>query len=289
MNNVQSMNLEEIRRVAITALFSDDVLVEKLVLKGGNALRLIYGIGSRSSVDIDVSIDKDFDDFEEIKERLRRALANRFESAGYVVFDFCFEPKPSTPLPDHPPSWGGYELLFKLIEQDRHRTFKDNLENARRNATVIGPAQQRKFRIDMSKYEFVDAKAEVELDGFVINVYTPAMIAVEKLRAICQQMGAYQQRRYRQARARDFYDIFIIIRERQLDLSAPENLALVAPVFAAKEVPLSLLSRIGEEREFHRDDWSSVQATVSGALEPFDFYFDFVVELVRGLEASGIE
>jgi hypothetical protein len=42
------MDIEQIRRMVIMALFSDDVLVEKLVLKGGNALRLVYGIGSFS-------------------------------------------------------------------------------------------------------------------------------------------------------------------------------------------------------------------------------------------------
>ena len=38
------MDFAEIRRVTITALFSDHVLYERLVLKGGNALSLVYGI-----------------------------------------------------------------------------------------------------------------------------------------------------------------------------------------------------------------------------------------------------
>jgi Nucleotidyl transferase AbiEii toxin, Type IV TA system len=282
------MNLEQIRRVAIIALFSDDLLVDKLVLKGGNALRLVYGIGVRSSVDIDVSIDKDFDDFEDVEARLSRALTNRFESVGYVVFDFSFKPKPSIPLAGNPPLWGGYELVFKLIERLKHGSLKGGIEGIRRNATVIGPEQQRIFRVDMSRHEFVDGKTAVELDGFVINVYTPAMIAVEKLRAICQQMKAYPQRN-RRARARDFYDIYAINENQKLDLLAPETVELVSPVFAAKDVPLSLLSRIPQEREFHRADWPSVQATVSGRLEPFDFYFDFVTEWVHRLEARGIE
>jgi hypothetical protein len=40
-----------IRKIAIIALFSDDVLLEHLVLKGGNAISMIYGIQGRTSID----------------------------------------------------------------------------------------------------------------------------------------------------------------------------------------------------------------------------------------------
>jgi len=60
------MNLKEIRRLVIIALFSDDELMEKLVLKGGNALDIVHNIGTRTSVDIDLSIPDDFSDIEEI-------------------------------------------------------------------------------------------------------------------------------------------------------------------------------------------------------------------------------
>jgi predicted nucleotidyltransferase component of viral defense system len=282
-DTVQSMDIEQIRRMAITALFSDDVLVEKLVLKGGNALRLVYGIGSRSSMDIDLSIDKDFENFEDIKKRLNHALTSRFDSVGYVVFDFSFDPKPFVSLPENPPSWGGYELFFKLMERTKYDGFKGDMETIRRNAN-------RKFSVEFSKFEYVGQKAEIEWDdGFIINVYTLPMIAVEKLRAICQQMPVYEKRRFRTPRARDFYDIFMIVDQGKVDLLAPENVALVAPVFAAKEVPLSLLSKIADEREFHRGDWPRVEATVSGVLKPFDFYFDFVVTLAKRLEVGRVE
>ena len=47
------MTFEEIRRITIIALFSDDELIDQLVLKGGNALRLIHKISSRTSLDLD--------------------------------------------------------------------------------------------------------------------------------------------------------------------------------------------------------------------------------------------
>jgi hypothetical protein len=40
------MDFREIRRVVITAVFSDDVLFDKLVLKGGNALNIVHQVGA---------------------------------------------------------------------------------------------------------------------------------------------------------------------------------------------------------------------------------------------------
>lgn len=91
------MDLKEIRRIVIIALFSDDELMEQFVLKGGNALDLIHRIGTRSSVDVDISMPGDFTDLEDARRRIFRALRERFDAAGFVVFDETFEPKPSQP------------------------------------------------------------------------------------------------------------------------------------------------------------------------------------------------
>lgn len=64
------MDFDEIRRVTITALFSDEVLFEHLVLKGGNALSLVYGLTDRTSLDLDFSMDADFPDIEDARRRL---------------------------------------------------------------------------------------------------------------------------------------------------------------------------------------------------------------------------
>jgi hypothetical protein len=111
------------------------------------------------------------------------------------------------------------------------------------------------------------------------------MIVIEKLRAICQQMGEYPLRRYATARARDFYDIYSAITAANIDLSKNENLELVKHIFAAKSVPLTLLTKIDAYREFHRPDWASVELTTSEKLRDFDFYFDFVLRQVRLLKS----
>src|SRR5258706_7054219 len=66
---------ERIKRLVIVAMFSDDDLMERLVLKGGNALDLVFGVAARASVDVDFSMAGDFDeDLASVHHRLERAL-----------------------------------------------------------------------------------------------------------------------------------------------------------------------------------------------------------------------
>jgi predicted nucleotidyltransferase component of viral defense system len=277
------VELADIRRLVIIAMFSDDVLFGKLVLKGGNAISLIYKYGTRGSLDVDFSIEGEFENAEDAAKRITRALTDRFDAAGFTVFDCSFGPRPQVPAQDNP-KWGGYRIKFKIIERDKHRQLSGELAAVRRNATVIGPSQQRVFTIDISKWEFCKGKAETRLDDFAIYVYTPPMLAIEKLRALCQQMPEYAIRTAKTARARDFYDISVIVEESKIDLSASVNLELARQIFAAKEVPLALIGILEKYREYHRQDWPSVEATVGPELKPFDFYFDYVLGIVKKLE-----
>ena len=285
----KQLDYAQIRRTAIAALFSDDVLSDCLVLKGGNALDLVYGITSRTSMDLDFSMKQDFEDSSDARERLFLSLRDRFDAVGYVLFDERFAAQPELKGADEKPWWGGYEISFKLIEREKYRLFKDRLDKLRINALVIGSGDKRSFKIDVSKCEYTEGKAEHEIDQFAIYVYTPAMIAIEKIRAICQQMPEYPHTGNKKARARDFYDIYQVLTTCAIDLNAEENRALMRHIFEAKQVPLSLLGNIDREREFHRPDWHSVVDATSGELEVFDFYCDFVVGEVRRLKSFGVE
>ena len=283
------MDLKEIRRIVIIALFSDDVLMEKFVLKGGNALDVIYDIGTRSSIDIDVSISDDFTDLDDTKKRLFRSLKDRFDASGYVVFDESFEPRPSVVREGRSIRWGGYQVEFKIIDRATFEKHQNDLEKLRRNAAFVSPQMHRKFKIDISKYEFCEDKKETELDNFTIYVYSLPMMAIEKLRAICQQMPEYEHRPYSKARARDFYDIYKVVSAENIDLTTKENLDLLKHIFEAKEVPLNLIAKIRETKDFHFKDWDAVIQSVSGEIKDFDFYFDFVVKITDELETFGIK
>lgn len=282
------MDLREIRRLVIIALFSDDELMEKFVLKGGNALDIVYTIGTRSSVDVDLSMSDDFEDVEDAQERIFRGIRDRFDSAGFVVFDEKFQLRPSVMREGQSPRWGGYQVDFKIADRATYEKHGSDIEALRRNASLVGPEQKRTFKIDISKYEFVKPKEETEIDNFTVYVYTLPMMAVEKLRAICQQMPEYEMRRNAKPRARDFYDIHSIVAAGEIDLTDSENVELVRNIFAAKSVPLPLIGNIKNTRNYHIVDWPAVEQSVAGEINDFDFYFEFVVELAEKLQAAGI-
>lgn len=278
------MGLDELRRTVILAIFADELLMEELVLKGGNALSLVYGFGTRSSINVDLSIENDFTNVAEVKKRLFATLRERFRSKGFILFDESLKPQPPIRGSSEDEKWGGYEVVFKMIDQATFESLGGDLEEIRRNATVVSPYQRRTFRIQISKFEYCAAKAQRVLEGRTISVYTPAMIALEKLRALCQQMPEYPFVRHKRARARDFYDIYCIVNEGTLNLGTASNLELARNIFAAKNVPLRLIARIADHREFHRQDWPAVESSVSGELRGFDFYFDFVMHEIERLK-----
>lgn len=278
-------DLRQIRKALLTAVASDDVLYDMLVLKGGNALELIHRIGERASLDLDFSMEGDAGDPGELEARLRHAVEDRLDSLGLVVFDWKFGPRPNTPR-DGMQRWGGYRAEFKVIDREFANLLGGDLQDLRRQSIEIGPGHERVFQIDISKFEFCRGRTTVEVDHYELQVYTPAMIAAEKLRAICQQMPEYKQRLHPTPRPRDFYDIHAIVAGGGVRLGDEQE--LIRHMFDAKDVPYALLGLISRERErsFHAQGFVAVEQAVRGALKPFDFYFDFVgsaVEILKPL------
>jgi len=287
---------EEIKRLTLIGLFSDDDLMDTLVLKGGNALDIVYRIAPRASLDIDLSIENDFDltQIGQLRDRIEKALKRIFNEGGYEIFDITLEEKPEGICRDTLGFWGGYQLQFKLIPVGQFKAASGNLDALRRKAEIIGPRNRRKFHVDISRCEYCRGKTPVDIDGYTIYVYTPAMIAIEKLRAICQQTQEYCEfigKSHRQARARDFFDIHTTIEHFQLDLGTPANLELLSGIFSAKRVPLHLLGAMREHREFHRPDFTALVETLKPGVKVcgFDYYFDYVAnQCDRLVQALGI-
>lgn len=277
------MDITEIRKAIIASICSDDELLDLLVLKGGNALSLVHGIGERASIDIDFSISNDFKDAEKIGVCLFKSLATRLNKVGLKIFDTTFSPKPSSDPQD--PTWGGYRGEFKLISKDVAAEFDDDTEQLRKRSLSIGnESGQRVFKIEISKHEFTEGKEQAEIDDVTCHVYSLSMIAAEKLRAICQQMEEYEHIKYPSARARDFYDIFSIVNERALDFSQDEFHELVQHVFAAKSVPIHFIGQISDYFDFHKPDFEDVRGTIVGKVESFEFYFNYVVKHAEKLK-----
>jgi predicted nucleotidyltransferase component of viral defense system len=280
------MTLNEIKKHFYAAVFADDTLMESLVLKGGSAISSFYDFGGgRVSLDIDFSMSGDFEDKDIIQESFERTLTDEFRKVQVHVFDLKLKETPSPLSAELESFWGGYTLEFKIIGS----SFKDeDISTKRRNAIVI--EGKGKFTVDISKHEYVDSAEEKELDDsgiITLKVYTPAMIICEKLRAICQQLPEYGpivKRTYPGAsRARDFYDIFILAEKYHFRLA--DSRELLKNIFEIKRVPITFLERISmkDVKRLHEDGYSSLKDTVvDRKLEPFSFYYDYVVTLVKG-------
>lgn len=289
--------LEMVRRLAIIGLFSDDDLMDLFVLKGGNALEIAYKVHSRASMDIDVSLESDFEELgftiEEVETKIMKSMKGAFEDSGYIVFDFKMSKRPLKLAPELDKKWGGYAVEFKVIREEQAAKAGHELEKMRKISLAVA-GTKKNMKIDISKYEYVSPATEAEIDDYVVRVYTPRMIVMEKLRAICQQLPEYQaiMRSSVSPRPRDFYDIYVICTtmDEHLDLSEAENWEMLQNFFSIKEVPLSFLLQIEEQqtRDFHEQEFSSVRDTVhqKEELQDFDFYYNFVVQLIAPIKAQ---
>ncbi len=281
--------LDRIKILAVQAMFSDDDLLEKLVLKGGNAMVLIHRVSARSSVDLDFSLEQDFgDDVAAVRGRIEKLLAETFSADGFHLFDFEMIEKPKAISEDMKHFWGGYEVVFKLATGAVYAEHGGDLNALRLRALNLG--RGTRFSIDISRFEYVEDKEPAQLEGYTIYVYSPVMIVCEKLRAICQQMPEYgpiiKRGRAGAARPRDFVDIFVLMEKLNLDLGSEKAHQILRSMFAVKKVPLDFLGKVPGTFEFHLAGFPAVEATVEPGfdLKDFRFYFDYTLALIDRLK-----
>jgi len=282
-NNTQKKMLDKIKRLTLKALMHDEQLMYGLVLKGGNALQLVYEITDRASMDIDFSIEDDFSelDFQRIDGILNVLLNEQFQTEKLIAFDIKFIERPKT---NTEKIWKGYNIEFKVTHEKDW--YVDDLEKSRREAIKIVD-QSTKFSVDISSFEYIASAKKVDLYGTVLLVYTPEMIVIEKLRALCQSIPEYKDiipSAKTKGRARDFYDIWNICEQNPIDFSLDENVILLHEIFNAKKVPIKFLDLLPEYKDLQKENWNSVEDTLSSTNKGFDFYFDYTMALVEKIK-----
>lgn len=287
----------KIKYITLKALVSDDYLLDTLTLKGGNALELIYHLNKRGSKDLDFSLEQDFDeDDDSVKERLLNTLKITFNEEGFDVIDFKFAKTPLSVSADMADFWGGYDIEFKVVDQGISRSYghlngEKRVEALRRNAVKFGDRGSPVIQIDISKYEYIGKRVKSNIEGLVVYAYAPVLILFEKLRALCQHTNEYDEivRRSRSSghgRARDFFDIHSILENiPDLDVYGEESLSMLRNVFAAKRVPLMLLTLIPNYRAAHEENFQSLKATIGAnqGLDNFNVYYEYVMVVVNQL------
>ncbi len=127
-----------IRWQMILAVASSHDLVGRLVLKGGNALNLVHQVGSRTSLDVDYSMEDEFENLEQVGQALLTALTARYGERDIVPIDFALEPKPAK-APEGS-KWGGYSATFKLVDRKLWKECNGDINEARRKSIPIGSA-----------------------------------------------------------------------------------------------------------------------------------------------------
>lgn len=287
--NIDIVLLEKIKKIVIISLVEDDFLLDNLVLKGGNAINMIYNLSNRSSLDLDYSISNEFDaeELEFVQNKIQELLTKNFKDNELTLFDYSFEVKPKTISDSIKDFWGGYRIEFKLLAYDVYEKKKDDIDDLRRNAIPLTSEGSPKYIIDISKYEFCEGKIQRNMEGLILFAYTPEMIVIEKLRAICQQMPEYREvvPIPIKSRARDFFDISILVEHFKIDLNTRENIELIKNIFDAKRVPLSYLLNLAKIKEIQSLGFESVKQTVSKSedLKDFEYYYTYVNKLIKEL------
>ncbi len=281
------MTYIETRKLILHALYSDDELHNLLVLKGGNALSLIYNVGGRTSLDLDFSINNDFDNIDDISNRIEKTLKNTFLSHDILVFDYSFTKKPKRTDQDW---WGGYRAEFKLIPDSLAKKLKYEHNLLQRQSLPIDSgSQKRKYTIEISKFEYIDNPIYKSFEGVDIKVYPPLLLAAEKLRALLQQHNSYSQisKETKRSRGRDLYDIWVICDHFAIKLDA--HIDTIKAVFNAKKVDMSLLNDLESVKFLHRETWADVENSVVNDLESYDYYFDYVEIIAKNLYSHWVK
>ncbi len=292
---VDITDLEKIRKLIVVSMFTDDDLMEMFALKGGNALELVYQMNARASTDIDFSMRKEFSEIglqneQEIQVRLEHALNETFNLEGITVYDVRLISKPKKDN-ELIPFFAGYELKFKLIESDKYEEHKGSRHHLDKYAG-INSSSKKVFSIDLGRHEYCGDLEYHNMNNYLVTIYTPTLILLEKFRAICQQMPEYQEGLNKtvisiKPRPRDFYDIYSIMKYFEdegipIELNDIKNVNHLKESFKAKEVPISLLKKVHETRDFHKQEESKLRDSVyqSAGFQGFDFYFDYVCGLI---------
>ncbi|OEK66668.1 hypothetical protein AST01_09990 [Staphylococcus equorum] len=286
-----------IRKLIITGIFADDLILGQFALKGGNALSMAHNLSERASMDIDLSMKEDIDSLtisrEELKDTLQQNIAQSLEGENLTIIDFTLN---DSPRKTNNKFWGGYRITFKVVDNEEIQNNNNDIDSIRKLSISLGKSEKKEMKIDISKYEFIDNAILVDCDDdSLINVYSLTMIISEKLRAICQQMPEYKEKMKVKTspRPRDFYDIYTIIESKPNlgnDLMLGEIKSMMREIFRLKDVPLSLLENVKLEdtKEFHEKDFETVLQTIyaTSHRKEFDFYYSYVCNLIEKLNLN---
>lgn len=284
-----SLTIDEVVSKVLVAIYSQEILSDKLYLKGGQALRLTQNIRGRLSRDSDFSTPEKINDEEIFFNLLEESVRAEFHKVGLYVIGFKFSRKPRIKPEGAPDFWQGWGVEFKIIEKSQLKLSKE-----RQSAVAITPegSESNTILIDISEMEYCGSFEKVKVKSVEVRVYSRVLLVLEKLRAICQSHQDYKYRSKRSNRARDFYDIERIyskvLGENKVESFIDESVQHLEKVFSAKDVPLDLINRCLTEDDFlqiQKIGWQEVESTVQNLNQDFSYYLQTLKDIVSSIRA----
>ncbi len=282
------ITIDDVVLKVLVAIYSNEILSEKLYLKGGQALRLTQNLRNRLSKDSDFSISEKIEDEQTFFTLFKEAIVNEFHSDGLFVIDFKFTRKPKVKPEGTPDFWGGWAIEFKIIDKTQITLSKE-----RQSATAITPegSESNRISIDISEMEYCESFEKIKIKSVEVRVYSQVLLVLEKLRAICQSHPSYKYRSKKSNRARDFYDIEQIyskvLEKGKQEYFLDECQKHFKKVFDAKEVPLEILDKVLTESEFleiQKIGWQEVRSTVRNLKQDFEYYLQTLKDIVKEIK-----
>lgn len=284
------LRIEEVIWKVLVSIYSNDLLNEKLYLKGGQALRFSEGIDLRLSKDADFSIEDVITEEDSFFEIMETSIYNEFLADDYYIFDFHPTRRPRIMDDGAPDFKKGWAVTFKIVTKDK---MTKSIEEQRREAIIPLGAESSKIPIDISEKEYCGSIETVTVKSIEIKVYSRSLLVLEKMRAVCQSHPDYKHKNPKKSksRARDFFDIEQLYSKslkegKQKDL-IKEMQKHFRNVFDAKDVDLAILALVTSDKLFVErlsNAWKEVETTVSGKKQSFDYYLDTFQYLVDQLE-----
>ena len=281
-------HIDDIVRKVLVAIYKNEFLSKELYLKGGQALRVAQNLRERLSADSDFSVEGKIKEEDRFFGSLKESIKNELHSDGLYLIDFAFTRKPKIKSDGVPDFWQGWAVEFKMIERSGI-----NLSPERQSASAIVPegSPSSKITIDISEMEYCGGFEIIKVESVDVRVYSKPLLAMEKLRAICQSHPDYKLKSNNNSRARDFYDIEQIFSKVINEGSHEEFLEQckehLPKVFEAKQVPLYLIERILTDDEFlevQMKGWEEVRATVGNLDQDFSFYLQNLKSMMSRLK-----
>ena len=239
----------------LAAVYGHQLLRERLVFKGGTALRKAYFPEYRFSEDLDFSALPGH----EALEPLIREVAARAEETLLLQGAFSVSVSPHPTRDPHPGGQEAFRLHVQFPWQSRALcSLKLEITT---DEPVLAPA------IGLPLVHGYDEELESTLRCYALDE-----VVAEKLRALLQTRARLAERGWARPRSRDYYDLWQLLCARQVAVTIECVAALMPAKCAVRDVEFTVVGDFFDEAVVQRArlDWRQSLGRMVAGLPDFE-------------------